>query len=188
MTNSTTKPSLEKRLSNFRASRTRVEDLSQSVGDVGIDGQPGWLYCGSLYIEDTSAWDRLYKTPEDVVARGKYSTTVGNESRQSDDLDFVELFLFSFADSEGYLDSDTWDQPSRSPSKWLSDFIDAACKALELEYGSELQIERETEMYNLAETKLSQKEWFDFEDYAHKGTTGESVAYLICLLVRKENG
>ncbi len=63
-----------------------------------LAGRPGYLYLGSLFIEDASGWNTLAPG----YGKGHWYTLIGRADYQSDDLETVERVLYQFATTEGY--------------------------------------------------------------------------------------
>jgi hypothetical protein len=83
----------------FQKTRQWCEDLSARLpGEALGQGSKGYVYCGSLFIEDATAW------PESApgYGRGHWYTVIGRVEYQSDDLQKVERPLYEFAVSGGY--------------------------------------------------------------------------------------
>lgn len=82
----------------FQATRVAALDLNAvpGIGDVGLEGAPGFVYCGSLYIQRvTEEW------PERARAEGAYHLILNRDEWISDDLESLELRLYDFAVGEG---------------------------------------------------------------------------------------
>jgi hypothetical protein len=82
----------------FQATRQWCDDLAAALPDEVVEpGARGNLYCGSLFIEDTSAWPQTAPGQ----GRGHWYTRIANMEYQSDRLEDVERPLYRFAISEG---------------------------------------------------------------------------------------
>ena len=83
----------------FQNTRQWCEDLSTRLpGEVLREDSKGYVYCGSFFIEDATAW------PESAPGHGQghWFTVIGRAEYQSDDLEQIERQLYGFAVSEGY--------------------------------------------------------------------------------------
>ncbi len=85
----------------FQASRTECTDLGAAISDARWDDDPapgkGYLYLGSLYIEEVREW-----WPDRARSEGRWYLMLENTERISDDLESLERDLYQFALSAGY--------------------------------------------------------------------------------------
>lgn len=94
----------------FMASRRYYDNLHVPLGDTHDDWltrpNPGYVYCGNLYIEKiTEDW------PADARAKGQWQLLLTNESYISNNLAELERRLYEYAISAGY---DDW-TPDQDP-------------------------------------------------------------------------
>lgn len=87
----------------FMASRRYYDNLHTALGRTHDDwinrSNPGYLYCGALYIQQvTDEW------PVDARAKGKWELLLTSESYISDDLPALEKRLYEYAIRSGYDD------------------------------------------------------------------------------------
>jgi hypothetical protein len=81
----------------FQATRVAVPDIGAILNDSTLKGQPGLIYCGSLYIDRwTSAW---IGHPAEPFA---YHLILGRDEWCSNDLTELERLLYQFALDEGF--------------------------------------------------------------------------------------
>jgi hypothetical protein len=83
----------------FQATRREEADLGAFLKDDGfVPGARGLIYCGALYVEDTTALAAGWYGAD----KGRWYTLIGRNEYQSDDLETVERVLYGFALAEGY--------------------------------------------------------------------------------------
>jgi hypothetical protein len=98
----------------FKKTGKDVEDISQ-YSDMYESHTPGRVYladslgrCG-LVMESTKDWT-------DHKDEGAWYMTIGNQQWQTDDLEEVEIELFDFAISAGWMDDEEEETPDCSPA------------------------------------------------------------------------
>lgn len=84
----------------FIATRTECSDIGAAIADDRVDGAPGYLYLGSLYIER--------------LPGGTFGLVIGNREYQSADLADLEPKLFDFAVAKGRTETYETDAERRS--------------------------------------------------------------------------
>ena len=84
----------------FQSTRTDCADLGAFLQDESLEGRPGLIYCGALYIEKAnSLW------PEEARERGAYDLILGRDEWISPDLETLERKLYAYALSEGFTEA-----------------------------------------------------------------------------------
>lgn len=97
----------------FQATKEWTDDLGTVLADDAWTDDPvparGWLYLGSLYIDEVLAhW------PDDCRSRGRWHLLIERDEWITDDLELLERKLYAFAVSVGYVKREKFDSGDRS--------------------------------------------------------------------------